>query len=79
MKMLMYDLTRILRLSLVMFNNDTTECFDRIIVSLAMIGALRIGMPRPAARLHSSVLLNMKYYMKTAHGILNEHYKVIQD
>jgi hypothetical protein len=79
MEMLMYDLTRILRLSLIMFDNDATGCFDCIIVSLAMIAALRLGMPRPAARLHSSVLLNMKYYVKMAHGISNEYYKVTQD
>jgi hypothetical protein len=79
MKTLTYDLTRILRLSLIMFNNHATGCFNRIIVSLAMIAVLRLGMPRPTARLHSSVLLNMKYYVKMAHRISNEYYKVIQD
>jgi hypothetical protein len=49
MKTLMYDLTRILRLSLITFDNDATGCFDRIIVSLAMIAALRLRMPRSAA------------------------------
>jgi hypothetical protein len=56
MKTLTYNLTRILRLSLIMFNNDATGCFDRIIISLAMIAALRLGMPHSAARMHSSVL-----------------------
>jgi hypothetical protein len=77
MKMLTHDLTRILHLSLIMFDNDATGCFDRIIVSLAMIAALRLGMPRSAAKLHSSVLLHMKYYVKMAHGISNEFYWVI--
>jgi hypothetical protein len=40
MKTLMYNLTRILRVSLIMFDNDATGCFDRIIVALAMIAAL---------------------------------------
>jgi hypothetical protein len=74
MKMLTYDLTRILHLSLIMFDNDATGCFDCIIVSLAMIAALRLGMPRSAAILYSSVLLHMKYYMKMAHGISNEFF-----
>jgi hypothetical protein len=39
MKTLTYDLTRILRVSLVMFDNDVTGCFDQIIVALAMIAA----------------------------------------
>jgi hypothetical protein len=31
LKTLTYDLTRILRTSLIMFDNDATGCFDRII------------------------------------------------
>ncbi len=67
-KTLTYDLTRILRLSLVMFDNDATGCFDQIIVSLAMIAALWLGMLWLAARMHSSELLHMKYFIKIAHG-----------
>jgi hypothetical protein len=44
MKTLTYDLTRILRLSLIMFDNDATGCFDQIIISLAMIAALRLDI-----------------------------------
>jgi hypothetical protein len=62
-----------------MFDNDTTGCFDRIIISLAMIAALRLGMPRSAAHMHSSVLLHMKYFVKTAHGISSEFYRVLCD
>ncbi len=72
MKTLTYDLTRILHLSLIMFNNDATGCFDRIMVSLAMIAAFQLGMPRPVARMHSSALLHMKYFVKTTHGISEE-------
>jgi hypothetical protein len=62
-----------------MFDNDTTGCFDRIIVSLAMIAALRLGMPRPVARMHLLVLLHMKYFIKMAHGISDSFYCVLQD
>ena len=79
MKTLTYDLTRILRVSLIMFDNDATGCFDRIIVALAMIAALRLGMPRSAARMHSSALLHMKYFVKTAHGISEAYYRVLRD
>jgi hypothetical protein len=54
-----------------MFINDATGCFDHIIVSLAMIAALQLRMPL--------VLLHMKYFMKMAHGILNEFYRVLRD
>jgi hypothetical protein len=79
MKTLTYDLTWILRLSLVMFDNDATGCFDRIIMSLAMIAAFQLGMPRSPARMHSSALLHMKYFVKTAHGISNAFYQVMCD
>jgi hypothetical protein len=80
LKTLTYDLTRIQCTSLIMFDNDVTSCcFDCIIVSLAMIAALRLGMPRPVARMHSSVLLHMKYIIKTAHGISDSFYCVLQD
>jgi hypothetical protein len=61
-----------------MFNNDATVCFDQIMVSLAMIAAFQLGMPRPVARMHSSALLHMKYFVKTAHGISKEFYWVRQ-
>jgi hypothetical protein len=79
LKTLTYDLTKILCTSLIMFDNDVTSCFDCIIVSLAMIAALRLGMPRPAAGMHSSVLLHMKYFIKMAHGISDSFYCVLQD
>jgi hypothetical protein len=44
-----------------------------------MIAALRLGMPRPAAQMHSLVLLHMKYFIKTAHGISDSFYHVVQD
>jgi hypothetical protein len=47
-------------------------------VSLAMIAAFRLGMPRPVAWMHSSALLHMKYFVKTAHGISEEFYRVRQ-
>jgi hypothetical protein len=52
MKTLMYDLTRILQLSLIMFDNDATGCFYWIIILLAMIAAFQLGMPCSAARMH---------------------------
>jgi hypothetical protein len=79
LKTLTYDLTRILCTSLIMFNNDATGCFNCIIVSLAMIAALRLGLPRPVARMHSSVQLHMKYFIKMAHGISDSFYCMLQD
>ncbi len=74
MKTLTYDLTRILQVSFIMFDNDATGCFNRIIIALAMIAAMRLGMPKSVARMHSLVLLHMKYFIKTAYGISEAFY-----
>jgi hypothetical protein len=62
-----------------MFDNDATRCYDRIIVSVAMIVAMRLGMPHLAIHMHASALKNMKYFIKTNHGISDAYYRVIQD
>jgi hypothetical protein len=77
LKTLTYDLTRILCTSLIMLDNDVTSCFDCIIVSLVMIAVLRLGMPHQAARMHLSILLHMKYFIKMAHGISDSFYRVL--
>jgi hypothetical protein len=41
-KTLTYDLARILNVNLAVFDNDATGCYDRIIVALGMIAALRL-------------------------------------
>jgi hypothetical protein len=79
MKTLTYNLTRILWVSLIMFDNNARGCFDRIIIALAMIAAMQFGMPKSAARMHSLVLLHMKYFIKTAHGISEAFYRELRD
>ena len=74
MKTLTYDLAQTLLISLATFDNDASGCFDRIIVALGMIAVLWLFMPRSVVRMHVRVLANMKYYVKTAHGILERFY-----
>ena len=75
-KTLTYDLSCIMRLALLMFDNDASGCFDCIIVALATIAALRLAFPRTATRMYAKVLIGMKYFVKTAHGISEAFYKV---
>ena len=75
-KTLTYDLLHIMWLALLMFDNDASGCFDRIIVALATIAALQLAFPRTAAQMHAKVLIGMKYFVKMAHGISEAFYKV---
>ena len=56
LKRLTYDLTRILRSNLGTFDNDAKSCYDRIVNSVAMIAARRLGMPEAAVCTHATIL-----------------------
>ena len=69
LKRLTYDLTRIQRSNLGTFDNDAKSCYDRIINSVAMMAARRLGMPENQVATHAGVLKNMRYVVKTAYGV----------
>jgi hypothetical protein len=69
LKRLTYDMTRIQRSNLGTFDNDAKSCYDRIINSLAMLSAQRIGMPHTPIATHAGVLASMRYVVKTAFGV----------
>jgi hypothetical protein len=75
LKQLSYDLSRQNRTNLATFDNDTSACYDRIIVALAILAARRLCMPRNAVQTHAEALRMMRYYMKTVHGISGDCYK----
>jgi hypothetical protein len=68
-KTLMYDLSRILRTSLAMFDNDASGCYDYTVITLLTIAALHLGMSRAACHMQVMALPLMKYFVKTMHGI----------
>jgi hypothetical protein len=78
-KTLTYDLAQIMVINLAVFDNDASGCYDRIIVALGMIAALHLRMPCGAVRMHAKVLANMKYYVKTAHGISYAFYRAVKE
>ena len=78
-KILTYDMARIQATNLAVLDNDATGCYDRIIVALGMIAALRLGMPRNAVRMHAQALAKMQYFVKTAHGISEAFYRSVKE
>ena len=75
-KMLTYDLSRTMHLALLIFDNDASGCFNRIIVALATIAALQLAFPWSAMQMHAKALIGMQYFVKTAHSFLDAFYKV---
>ncbi|KAI2509680.1 hypothetical protein MHU86_4800 [Fragilaria crotonensis] len=68
------DLSRVLKVNYVRFDNDASACFDRIIVALGMMAARRCGMPKEAVRTHATALQLMQYMVKTIHGVSSDSY-----
>jgi len=62
-------------ITLAIFNNDASGCYDRIIVALGMIAALRLNLPKSGAKMHGGALKRMPYYIKTKHGISEAYYR----
>ena len=61
LKRLTYDLSRILRSNLGTFDNDAKSCYDRIINSIAMLAAKRLGMPDTVIATHAGILWALQY------------------
>jgi hypothetical protein len=68
------DLCRTLKHNLARFDNDASACYDRIMVALGMLAARRCGMQPNSINTHATVLQQMKYTVKTHHGISEAHF-----
>jgi hypothetical protein len=73
------DLCRQLKHNLARFDNDASACYDRIIVALGMLAARRCGMPINSIQTHAKCLQQMKYSVKTSHGISADTYQGTPD
>ena len=69
LKRLSYDHIRLTRTDAIMFDNDASACYDRIIPSLAGMMSRRAGMPWNGSHVLIRLLLNMEYYVRTAYGV----------
>ena len=56
------------------FDNDSSACYDQIIVALGMLAARRCGRPRNAIRLDADALQFMQYTVKMMYGISKDNY-----
>ena len=69
------DLIRQLKINGASMDNDATGCYDRIIVSLGLLAARRLGLPEDSARTQAEVLQHLRYAVKTVYGISEENYQ----
>jgi hypothetical protein len=67
------------RTNQIIFHNDATSCYDRIIINLANLLARRFGMSKELCRIHGDTLHHMLYYVSTALGISDRWYQNLPD
>ena len=68
-KVLAYDLLRLTRRSGGSFNNDAEGFYNRIVPPHAMMCCRRMGLPKSAAKMLSTILQNTIFKLKTNRGI----------
>ena len=69
MKELTFGLARVTNTALATFDNDAKSCYDRVIMTLALIICRQLGLPSSAAAWIGETTKRMKNFVKTGHGI----------
>jgi hypothetical protein len=76
---LTYDISRLIRTSVITVDKDAKGCYDRIRQILAMIACMSMGLPRLAAKMHNLTHSGMKHTARTLHGISTAFYTASPD
>ena len=68
-KVLGFDIIRQLKKTLVSGDVDAVGCYDRIIPPPSMMACRRLGIPKLAAKMITTILNNIIYRLRTRHGL----------
>ena len=69
MKELTFGLARVTGTALATFDNDAKSCYDRVVMTLALIICRKLGLPSKAAAWIGNTTKQMRNFIKTGHGI----------
>ena len=69
MKELTFGLARVTGTALATFDNDAKSCYDRVVMTLALIICRKLGLPSKAAAWIGDTTKRMRNFVKTGHGI----------
>ena len=75
-KILSYDIIRQVKKIASSFDNDTTGCYNNIVPPQAMINSHRIGLPRSAVVMLTTILNNTVYILCIGHSLLARTYQI---
>ena len=74
-KKLTYDIIRQTKTMATSFDNNAKGCYDFIVPPHTIMACQRLGLPKKAAKMITTVLQKTKYLLKTAHGIAQTTYQ----
>ena len=72
-KLLVYEIARLTRTSVVTVDNDAKSCYDRIIKTLSSIACMGVGLPLSAAVMHNLTHHGMVHSIKSSHGLFKPY------
>ena len=74
LKALTYEIARYTRTDLATLDNDAKSCYDRIVMSYAMLRFKQLGMPDSACQCLGDFLDRTNYHVKTNLGVSEEYW-----
>ena len=74
LKVLSFDLIRLLRTPATIFNNDAKACYDRILAHFSQLCCRSLGLPTEAANFMLHFLSVAQYHIKTVYGVSKDFY-----
>jgi hypothetical protein len=74
-KLLSFEYSRVMYVTLVFFANDATACFDRMVPDISAIIARKYGMEKNVLICRNKVLEELKRGVRTMQGDSKKHYK----
>ena len=79
LKQFTYEIARMTRTDLIMFENDAKSCYDRIVMSYAFLRCQQLGLPQSVARAFAAFLDEAQYHLRTQLGVSTSYYTNGQD
>ncbi|KAL7526403.1 hypothetical protein ACHAWF_008463 [Thalassiosira exigua] len=71
-KMLAFEYDRIMYVTVALFANDATACFDRMVPNISALISRKSGISKSVIRARNKVMASMKHSIRTSHGKSND-------
>jgi hypothetical protein len=73
-KVLGFEYSRIMYVTITLLANDMTACFDRMVPDISSIIARKYGMSKNVMRARNQIIEQMQHHIRTSHGESAEYY-----